>query len=93
MAEPKEYVIFRYKNRKMYSQLLAKYVTLTDIKNMILLGCKVKVISRPGEPKDLTREILIDIYARLLKEPTGPNINYLADIIREEAKHGSDELA
>lgn len=92
MTEPKEYVIFRYKNRKMYSQLLSRYVTLTDIKNMILLGCKVKVISRPGEPKDLTREILVDIYAGLLKKPTGPSIHYLAKIIKEEAYHGSDEL-
>jgi polyhydroxyalkanoate synthesis repressor PhaR len=57
-----EHLIRKYANRRLYDATASRHVTLTDIRNVIAAGAKVKVVDdTSGE--DLTRATLLQIIA------------------------------
>jgi polyhydroxyalkanoate synthesis repressor PhaR len=54
------YLIKKYPNRRLYDTQTSKYITLTDLKQMIVEGATVKVIDSNTE-EDITRTILMQI--------------------------------
>jgi polyhydroxyalkanoate synthesis repressor PhaR len=62
-AEPEEIrVLKKYPNRRLYDTRISSYITLTDVKTMVLDGIEFEVRdAKTGE--DLTRSILLQIIA------------------------------
>ena len=75
-------ILKKYPNRRLYDTLTSSYITLADVKTMVLDGAAFEVRdAKSGE--DLTRSILLQI---ILEEETGGmpmfNTQMLAQIIR-----------
>ena len=65
MASPR--IIKKYPNRRLYDTTVSTYITLADVKSMVLNGVPFEVRdAKTGE--DLTRSILLQI---ILEEETG----------------------
>ena len=60
-------ILKKYPNRRLYDTEISSYITLTDVKAMVLAGTAFEVRdAKTGE--DLTRSILLQI---ILEEETG----------------------
>ncbi|MCP4288187.1 MAG: polyhydroxyalkanoate synthesis repressor PhaR [Gammaproteobacteria bacterium] len=75
-------VIKKYPNRRLYDTEQSRYITLSDIRKLVMLGSAFQVVdSNSGE--DLTRSILLQI---MLEEESGGqplfSAKMLAQIIR-----------
>ncbi len=75
-------ILKKYPNRRLYDTEISSYITLTDVKAMVLKGIEFEVRdAKTGE--DLTRSILLQI---ILEEETGGvpmfSTSTLAQIIR-----------
>ena len=75
-------ILKKYPNRRLYDTLTSSYITLADVKKMVLEGAAFEVRdAKTGD--DLTRSILLQI---ILEEETGGmpmfNTQMLAQIIR-----------
>jgi polyhydroxyalkanoate synthesis repressor PhaR len=55
-----EHIIKKYPNRRLYDTNTSKYITLNDLKDLIVGGACVKVVDSNTE-EDLTRAILMQI--------------------------------
>jgi polyhydroxyalkanoate synthesis repressor PhaR len=55
-----ERLIKKYPNRRLYDTDQSKYITLSDLKELIIQGEKVKVVDS-GSGDDITRSILMQI--------------------------------
>lgn len=55
-------IIKKYPNRRLYDTEISKYITLEDVKKLVLEGVDFKVIDVKSE-EDLTRSILLQIIA------------------------------
>ena len=75
-------IIKKYPNRRLYDTELSRYITLADIRELVMKGGEFKVIdTNSGE--DLTRSILLQIM--LEEESAGEPLfssNMLSQIIR-----------
>jgi polyhydroxyalkanoate synthesis repressor PhaR len=81
-AEAGPRILKKYPNRRLYDTEISSYITLTDVKAMVLKGTAFEVRdAKTGE--DLTRSILLQI---ILEEETGGvpmfSTSTLAQIIR-----------
>jgi polyhydroxyalkanoate synthesis repressor PhaR len=81
-APPGIRILKKYPNRRLYDTLTSSYITLADVKKMVLEGAPFEVRdAKSGD--DLTRAILLQI---ILEEETGGmpmfNTQMLAQIIR-----------
>lgn len=81
-AAPGIRILKKYPNRRLYDTLTSAYITLHDVKKMVLEGAPFEVRdAKSGD--DLTRAILLQI---ILEEETGGvpmfNTQMLAQIIR-----------
>ena len=66
-AAPARRVLKKYPNRRLYDTEVSSYITLADVKAMVLTGAEFEVRDvKSGE--DLTRAILLQI---ILEEETG----------------------
>ncbi len=54
------HLIKKYPNRRLYDTVNSKYITLADLKQMIIGGTTVKVVDSNSE-EDITRNILMQI--------------------------------
>lgn len=74
--------IKKYPNRRLYDTKTSSYITLTDVKNMVM-GCEQFVVIDAKTGEDLTRSILLQI---ILEEETAGvpmfSTQSLAQIIR-----------
>ena len=80
MTDPR--IIKKYPNRRLYDTELSRYITLSDIRVLVMKGLDFKVVyTNSGE--DLTRSILLQI---MLEEESGGqplfSASMLAQIIR-----------
>ena len=57
---PKERVIKKYANRRLYDSTGSRHVTLDDIRKLIVSGEKVKIVDDRSEA-DLTRSVLLQV--------------------------------
>lgn len=79
---PDTRIIKKYPNRRLYDTEKSRYITLADIRELVMQGMDFKVLdTNSGE--DLTRSILLQI---MLEEESGGeplfSANMLAQIIR-----------
>ena len=81
-AEPPARVLKKYPNRRLYDTEASSYITLADVKQMVL-DCDDFVVRDAKTGEDLTRSILLQI---ILEEETGGvpmlSTQALAQIIR-----------
>jgi polyhydroxyalkanoate synthesis repressor PhaR len=74
--------IKKYPNRRLYDTELSHYITLSDVRDLVMEGQEFKVIDSSNE-EDITRAILLQI---MLEEETGDeplfSANMLGQIIR-----------
>ena len=57
---PEKRLIKKYPNRRLYDTELSKYITLTDVRDVVLQGGAVRVVDAVTE-EDITRQILMQI--------------------------------
>ena len=55
-----ERIIKKYPNRRLYDTVTSTYITLADVKQLVMEGCQFKVIDAKTS-EDLTRSILLQI--------------------------------
>lgn len=53
-------IIKKYPNRRLYDTAISKYVTLNDVRSLILEGQEIQVVDAVTE-EDITRQILMQI--------------------------------
>ena len=80
MSTPR--IIKKYPNRRLYDTELSHYITLSDVRDLVMQGVELQILdSNSGE--DLTRATLLQI---MLEEESGGDplftANMLAQIIR-----------
>lgn len=77
-----ERIIKKYPNRRLYDTELSRYITLADVRALVMQGVKFRVLDTANDA-DLTRAILLQI---MLEEETGGeplfSATMLAQIIR-----------
>jgi polyhydroxyalkanoate synthesis repressor PhaR len=75
-------IIKKYPNRRLYDTEESKYITLTQLRQLIIQGAAIKVIDSTSE-EDITRNILLQI---ILESESGGEplftANMLSQIIR-----------
>ena len=60
MSEPR--VIKKYPNRRLYDTVQSKYITLSDIRSLVLERIEFVVIDKKSQ-EDITRSILLQVIA------------------------------
>lgn len=77
-----ERIIKKYPNRRLYDTELSRYITLADVRDLVMKGESFRVLDTANDA-DLTRSILLQI---MLEEETGGeplfSASMLAQIIR-----------
>jgi len=77
-----ERIIKKYPNRRLYDTELSRYITIADVRDLVMKGVPFRVLDTANDA-DLTRAILLQI---MLEEETGGeplfSANMLAQIIR-----------
>lgn len=79
---PDERIIKKYPNRRLYDTEVSKYITVVDVRDLVMRGEKFRVVDTTNE-EDITRAILLQIM--LEEESAGKPLftaNMLAQIIR-----------
>jgi polyhydroxyalkanoate synthesis repressor PhaR len=75
-------IIKKYPNRRLYDTQLSRYITLADVRDLVMQGVQFRVLDTANDA-DLTRSILLQI---MLEEETGGEplftAGMLAQIIR-----------
>jgi len=75
-------VIKKYPNRRLYDTLESRYITLADIRSLVVEGADFVVIERKSQ-EDITRSILLQVISE--QEHQGEPLmsrQFLADVIR-----------
>lgn len=86
-------IIKKYPNRRLYDTEESRYITLTDIRNLILGNTTLTVIDKKTGD-DITRAILLQVISE--QEQNGNAIlseEFLSQIIRCYGESGTGELA
>ena len=60
MKEPR--LIKKYPNRRLYDTELSRYITLEDVRALIVAGTEVRVSEQRGD-RDITRSVLLQVIA------------------------------
>lgn len=79
---PDDRIIKKYPNRRLYDTEISKYITVADVRTLVMKGDRFRVIDTTNE-EDITRSILLQIM--LEEESAGKPLftaNMLAQIIR-----------
>jgi polyhydroxyalkanoate synthesis repressor PhaR len=74
-----ERIIKKYPNRRLYDTVDSKYITFTDVRQMVISGAKIKVIDSVSE-EDLTRQILMQI---IMEEELGGRPLFTAEMLAQ----------
>lgn len=80
MSEPR--VIKKYPNRRLYDTVQSKYITLADIRSLVLERIDFVVIDKKSQ-EDITRSILLQVIAE--QEGAGESLmsrDFLSQVIR-----------
>jgi len=82
MAMSSERIIKKYPNRRLYDTEVSRYITLADVRNLVMGSTRFRVVDAANDA-DITRSILLQI---MLEEETGGeplfSATMLAQIIR-----------
>lgn len=82
MEMQRERLIKKYPNRRLYDTQVSRYITVADVRNLVMNGISIRVLDTANDA-DITRAILLQI---MLEEESGGeplfSANMLAQIIR-----------
>ncbi|OQX07696.1 MAG: polyhydroxyalkanoate synthesis repressor PhaR [Thiothrix lacustris] len=84
MAE--ERIIKKYPNRRLYDTTQSCYITLSDVRDLVLAETSFKVIDRQSGD-DITRSILLQI---IMEQESGGQPLFSADILEQFIRNYSD---
>jgi polyhydroxyalkanoate synthesis repressor PhaR len=84
MAE--ERIIKKYPNRRLYDTIQSCYITLNDVRDLVLAETPFKVIDRQSGD-DITRSILLQI---IMEQESGGQPLFSADILEQFIRNYSD---
>ena len=76
---PQPRTIKKYPNRRLYDTELSHYITLSDIRDLVMRGVEFQVIDTNSE-EDLTRSILLQI---MLEEESGGHPLFTATMLSQ----------
>ena len=57
---PRQHLIRKYSNRRLYDTAASRHVTLADLRELIVAGEKIRVVDEKSA-RDLTRSVLLQI--------------------------------
>src|SRR6204780_5653274 len=57
---PRQHLIRKYSNRRLYDTAASRHVTLADLRELIIAGEKIRVVDEKSA-RDLTRSVLLQI--------------------------------
>lgn len=79
--QPKQRVIKKYPNRRLYDTVQSRYITLADVRELVLNEVDFVVIDKKTQ-EDITRCILLQVICE--QEQTGPLLSpdFLTQVIR-----------
>ena len=81
-------IIKKYPNRRLYDTQISRYITLTDIKDLVMSYAEFKVIDAKTK-EDLTRSTLMQIIA---EEETNGNPLMSSDVLQEFVRLYGDSM-
>jgi len=76
---PSERIIKKYPNRRLYDTEQSKYITLPDVRQLVMEFVPFKVIDNSSE-EDITRQILMQI---IIEEESGGEPLFTADMLAQ----------
>ena len=74
---PAERLIKKYPNRRLYDTRESRYITLDEVREMVLKEISFKVVDRQSE-EDITRNILLQI---IMEQESGGSPLFTADVL------------
>ena len=74
---PAERLIKKYPNRRLYDTTESRYITLEEVREMVLKETPFKVVDRQSE-EDITRNILLQI---IMEQESGGEPLFSADVL------------
>ncbi|HEY3808596.1 MAG TPA: polyhydroxyalkanoate synthesis repressor PhaR [Steroidobacteraceae bacterium] len=75
-------VIKKYPNRRLYDTVESRYITLDDVRRLVLDGVEFNVIDKRSQ-QDITRPVLLQVIAELeQRSGTVLSQDFLAQLIR-----------
>ena len=80
---PAERLIKKYPNRRLYDTAESRYITLDEVREMVLKEIPFKVIDRQSE-EDITRNILLQI---IMEQESGGEPLFSADVLSRFIKN------
>lgn len=84
MAE--ERIIKKYPNRRLYDTIQSCYITLNDVRDLVLAEMPFKVVDRQSG-EDITRSILLQI---IMEQESGGQPLFSAEILEQFIRNYSD---
>lgn len=91
---PTERLIKKYPNRRLYDTSESAYITLDNVKDMVIQGISFKVVDKKTN-EDITRNILLQI---IMEQESGPgeplfNIELLTQVIQNAGAHTQEDFS
>lgn len=86
MTEPR--IIKKYPNRRLYDTELSRYITLADVRDLVLKGVDFKVVGANNE-EDLTRSILLQI---IIEQESGGEPLFTTEILSKMIRFYGDTV-
>jgi len=74
-----ERIIKKYPNRRLYDTEVSKYITVADVRALVMKGVKFRVLDTTNE-EDITRSILLQI---MLEEESAGRPLFTADMLAQ----------
>jgi polyhydroxyalkanoate synthesis repressor PhaR len=74
-----ERIIKKYPNRRLYDTEQSKYITVADVRDMVINGTRFQVIDSNSK-EDITRQILMQI---IIEEESGGKPLFSADMLSQ----------
>jgi polyhydroxyalkanoate synthesis repressor PhaR len=74
-----ERIIKKYPNRRLYDTTLSRYITVADVRDMVMEGASVTVIDTANDT-DITRSVLLQI---MLEEESGGEPLFTAPMLAQ----------
>ena len=83
-AQNEKRVIKKYPNRRLYDTSESKYVTLSDVRELVLSGISFCVIDKKSG-EDITRSILLQI---IIEQEEEGDPMFSTDVLEQMKEHG-----
>lgn len=86
MAEPR--IIKKYPNRRLYDTELSRYITLSDVRELVLKGVDFRVVAANSD-EDLTRSILLQI---IIEQESGGEPLFTTEVLSKMIRFYGDSV-